>query len=63
MRNIIIYTLRQRGFGGEARRKETTKERPSHRWEDNIKINLKEYNWVLWAKFIWLRIWTSGGFL
>jgi hypothetical protein len=35
--------------------------RPRHRWEDNIKINLRETEWVLWSGFIWLRIGTSGG--
>jgi hypothetical protein len=26
------------------------------RWEDNIKINLREIGWVAWTGLIWLRI-------
>jgi len=36
--------------------------RPRHRWEDNIKMDLKEvgYGCMDWS---WLRIGTSGGHL
>jgi len=34
--------------------------RPRHRWEDNIKMDLKK---VGWSGFIWLRIGTGGGHL
>jgi hypothetical protein len=34
-----------KGFGGKARRKETTRIRPRRRWEDNIKIDLKYMGW------------------
>jgi hypothetical protein len=34
-----------------------------HRYEDNIKIYLREIGWGLWAGFIWLRIRASGGLL
>jgi hypothetical protein len=44
------------GFGGKARRKETI-ERLVCRWDENIKIDLKEMRWV-WNGLIWLRIWT-----
>jgi hypothetical protein len=30
-------------FGGKARRKETA--RPRHRWENNIKIDLRKVGW------------------
>jgi hypothetical protein len=33
--------------------------RPRHRWEDNIKMDLQEVGWGLWAGLIWLR--DSGG--
>jgi hypothetical protein len=32
--------------------------RPRCRWEDNIKIDLRE---IEWTGLIWLRIGTSGG--
>jgi hypothetical protein len=37
--------------------------RPSHRWVDNIKIDIKRQDGVLWTGFIWLRIGTNGGIL
>jgi hypothetical protein len=33
------------------------------RWEDNIRMNLREIGWELWNGFILVRIGTSGGFL
>jgi hypothetical protein len=36
---------------------------PRRRWDDNIKMDIKEIWWVVWTGFIWLRIRTSGGFL
>jgi len=30
--------------------------RPRHRWEDNIKINLKEIGERAWTRMVWLRI-------
>jgi hypothetical protein len=38
-------------------------ERPRCRWEDNIKVDLREIGWVLWTGLMWLRIGTSGGLL
>jgi hypothetical protein len=35
--------------------------RPRCRWEDNIKMYLKEVGRVLWTGLMWLRIGTSGG--
>jgi hypothetical protein len=34
--------------------------RPGHRWEDNIRVGLREIGWM-WTGFIWLRIGTSSG--
>jgi hypothetical protein len=36
-------------------------ERPRHRWEDKIKIGLKEIGWRMRTGFIWLRIGTVAG--
>jgi hypothetical protein len=33
-----------KGFAGKTRRKATTK-RPSRRWEDNIKMDLRKIEW------------------
>jgi hypothetical protein len=38
-------------------------ERPRHRWENNIKINLREVGRRAWTEWIWLRIGTGGGLL
>jgi hypothetical protein len=35
---------RVQGFGGKARRKESL-ERPRHRWEDGIKMDLRDIGW------------------
>jgi hypothetical protein len=35
-------------------------ERPRGRWEDNIKMDLKEVGWVAWTGLSWLRIGTGG---
>jgi hypothetical protein len=37
--------------------------RPRRRWEDNIKMDLKERGLGMWIGFIWLRIGTGGGLL
>jgi hypothetical protein len=34
--------------------------RPRHRWEDNIKMDLREMDLGMWTGFIWLRIGTGG---
>ena len=36
-------------------------ERPRHRWEDDIKMDLKEIEWEVWTGLLWLRIWIGGG--
>jgi hypothetical protein len=33
----------------------------SGRWEDNIKMNVKEIEWEIWIGFICLRVVTIGG--
>jgi hypothetical protein len=38
-------------------------ERPRHRWEDSIKTDLREINWMVWTGLIWLRIGTFGRLL
>jgi hypothetical protein len=34
--------------------------RPRHRWEDNIKIELKKWDVGVWTGSVWLRIGTGG---
>jgi hypothetical protein len=34
---------------------------PRRRWEDNIKMDLREIGWMVWTGLIWPRIGTSGG--
>jgi hypothetical protein len=38
-------------------------ERPRHRWDDSMKMNLQEVGWGPWTGLIRLRIWTDGGLL
>jgi hypothetical protein len=37
--------------------------RPRHRWDDGIRMNLREIGWEDVEWFIWLRIGASGGLL
>jgi hypothetical protein len=37
--------------------------RPRHRWEDNIKMDLREIGWGVLTGFIRLRMGTSGSIL
>jgi hypothetical protein len=37
--------------------------RSGRRWEDNIKMDLREVGWGAWTGSIWLRIGTGGGLL
>jgi hypothetical protein len=39
---------------------ENSEGRPSHTWVDNIKMDLREIEWI---GMIWLRVRTSGGLL
>jgi hypothetical protein len=34
--------------------------RPRHRWENNIKMDLRETGLGMWIGFTWLRIGTGG---
>jgi hypothetical protein len=36
-------------------------ERPKRRWENGLKIDLREIGWGVWIGFTWLRIGTVGG--
>jgi hypothetical protein len=38
-------------------------ERPRCRWEDGVKMDLREIGWGMWSGFTWLRIGTVGGLL
>jgi hypothetical protein len=38
-------------------------ERPRSRWEDGIKISLREIGWGVWSGFTWLSMGTVGGLL
>jgi len=37
--------------------------KPRLKWKSNIKIDLQEVGLRSMTGFIWLRIWTGGGFL
>jgi hypothetical protein len=37
--------------------------RPRRRWEDNIKIDLREVGLEIWIGLSWLRVETGGGHL
>jgi hypothetical protein len=37
--------------------------RPRRRWEDNIKMDLREWDKGAWTRLIWLRIRTGGKLL
>jgi hypothetical protein len=37
--------------------------RPRRRWEDGIKMELRETGWGVWSGFTWLRIGIVGGLL
>jgi hypothetical protein len=38
-------------------------ERPRHKWEDNIKMDLQGVGWGAYTGFIWLWIRTGGGLM
>jgi hypothetical protein len=37
--------------------------KPRRRWENNIKMDLREIGWGTWTGSIWLRVGTGGGLL
>jgi hypothetical protein len=53
---------RVQGFGGKARRKKNTW-KPRLRWQDGVKIDLRQIGWGVRSGFTWLRIGTVGGLL
>jgi hypothetical protein len=36
---------------------------PRHRWVDNIKMDIRVKDGVIWTGFMWLRMVTGGGLL
>jgi hypothetical protein len=40
-----------------------TLERPRRRWDNGIKMDLREIGWRVWSGFTWLRIGTVGELL
>jgi len=34
--------------------------RPRHKWQENIKMDLRKWDGGAWTGSIWLRIWTCG---
>jgi hypothetical protein len=36
-------------------------ERPRRRWEDGMKMDIREIGWGGWSGFTWLRTGTVGG--
>jgi hypothetical protein len=61
MHTILEYDA-YRVLAGEPEGKRPL-ERPRRRWEDGIKMDLRETGWGVWSGFSWLRIWTVGGLL
>jgi hypothetical protein len=37
--------------------------RPRRGWVDNIKIDLRKIDWMVWSESVWFGIGTSGGLL
>jgi hypothetical protein len=37
--------------------------RQRHRWEENVRMDLMKYGWMVWTRCIWLRIMSSGRLL
>jgi hypothetical protein len=48
------------GFGGKSRRKDTTWKTKA-KWEDGIRMDLREIGMGVWIGFDWLRTGTGGG--
>jgi hypothetical protein len=51
---------RVQGFGEKSEGKRPLG-RPRRRWEDRIKMDLREIGWGVWSGFSWLRIGTGDG--
>jgi hypothetical protein len=50
-------------FWWESPKEKSPLGRPRRRWEDGIKMDIKEIGWGVWSGFTWLRIGTVGGLL
>jgi hypothetical protein len=37
--------------------------RPRRRWEDGIRMDIRDIGWGVWIGFDWIRTGTSGGLL
>jgi hypothetical protein len=37
--------------------------RPRRKWEDGVKMDLRDIGWGVWSGFTWLSIGTGGGLL
>jgi hypothetical protein len=62
MARVGDMIVAHRAFVGRPERKRPL-ERPAHRCEDNIKMDLAEVGWRAWAGLFRLRIGTGGGLL
>jgi hypothetical protein len=51
------------GFWWESPEEKRPLERPRLRWEDGIKMDIREIGWELWSGFTWLRKGSVGGML
>jgi hypothetical protein len=38
-------------------------EKPRYRWEDNIRMDIREIGWEVWTGCIWLKRGTNGRLL
>jgi hypothetical protein len=51
------------GLCWESRKEKRPLGRPRRRWEDGIKMGLREIDCGVWSGYTWLRIGTVGGLL
>ena len=61
-KRIQMNNKRMQGFTGKYEGRKLLG-RPKRRWEDNIKIDLREVGWRAWNGSILLRTETNGGLL
>jgi hypothetical protein len=50
-------------FWWESQKETDNLEDPRRRWEDGIRMDLREIGWGVWIGFDWLRIGTGGELL
>jgi hypothetical protein len=53
-----VYRVRMGNPGGKS-----PLERPRRRWENEVKMDLREIGWGVWSGFTWLKIRIVGGLL